>query len=160
MTPGFGSLRTAADLLQKLHHDRSRIEENPGDHYAAFDFFLTAEHMVDWVLPGYANRKGRRGLREIHVMLGVTSHIANGSKHFIAESPHHRSVSHVDAPPDWIQPGFVQHDWVQTGELVISLEGMAAEHLGTSIQVRRLADRVLEWWDSYPTAGSEPTATL
>lgn len=147
-TPGFGNLQTPADLLAKLRHDRSRMEANPSDQYAAFDFFVSAEHMADWVLPGRDNRKARRDLRDSNVLLGVTSHIANGSKHFIADMPHHRSVNHVDAPPDLIQPGWVQPDWVQTGELIITLEGSAATRLGASLRVRNLADQILEFWES------------
>ena len=39
---GFFALGTPADLLKKLRHDFS---------YAAFDFFVTAEHLLDWKYP-------------------------------------------------------------------------------------------------------------
>jgi hypothetical protein len=142
MTPGFGNLQTPADLLAKLRHDRSRIEVGPSDQYAAFDFFVSAEHMADWVLPGRANEAARRRLRDSSILLEVTSHIANGSKHLIADKPHHRSVSHVDAPPEWIQSGWVQPGWVQAGELIVTLEGLAADKLGSSIRVSSLADKI------------------
>ena len=88
----------------------------------------------------------------LNVLLAVTSHIANGSKHFIADRLHHRSVSHVDAPPDWIEPGRVQPDWVETGELLITLEGFGRHKLGANLRVRNLADQILEFWESDLTA--------
>ena len=48
---GFYSLETPDDLFQKLRHDFERIKSNPMDVYAAFDFVVSADHMVDWVYP-------------------------------------------------------------------------------------------------------------
>src|SRR5262245_41569217 len=95
---GFGQLDTPRHLLAKLTHDYSRMLLGPGDQYAAFDFFVTAEHMVDWVAPGYANKPTRTALRESDPLLQVVSNIASGSKHFIAEDKRHHHVQHVDAP--------------------------------------------------------------
>jgi hypothetical protein len=91
MTPGFGTLQSAGDLPAKLRHDYSRIERDPTDQYAAFDFFVSAEHMVDWILPGRANKDAREAIRESDVLLQLVSHIASGSKHFGAEARHHQS---------------------------------------------------------------------
>lgn len=49
------SLDTSTDLL-KLKHDYERIKMDPTDQYVAFDFFITAEHIIDWVLPGIENK--------------------------------------------------------------------------------------------------------
>ncbi len=48
-------LITPKYLLRKLEHDYARVQRNPRDTYAAFDFFVTAEHMVDWVSPEVGN---------------------------------------------------------------------------------------------------------
>ena len=48
---GFGSLQTPLDLLSKLEHDLERMRVSPEDTYAAFDYFVTAEHVIDWAYP-------------------------------------------------------------------------------------------------------------
>ncbi len=45
-------LRTPADLLAKLKADGERLRAEPADSHAAFDFFVTAWHLADWVYPG------------------------------------------------------------------------------------------------------------
>ena len=57
--PGFEAffeLKTRADLVEKLRHDLSRIRQNQTDSYAAFDFFVTAEAMMDWRYPGLGGK--------------------------------------------------------------------------------------------------------
>jgi hypothetical protein len=44
---GFAELRIPRDLVKKLQFDLKRVLESPQDQYAAFDFFVTAEHIVD-----------------------------------------------------------------------------------------------------------------
>ncbi len=51
MKDGFAELRSPRDLLAKMEHDRRRMSADPTDTYAAFDFFVTAEHMLDWSFP-------------------------------------------------------------------------------------------------------------
>jgi hypothetical protein len=146
MAPGFGTLHSARDLLEKLRHDYARIEHDPTDQYAAFDFFVTAEHVLDWHLPGAANRAAREQMRKSNVLLEITSHIASGSKHFVAEARHHRSVSHVDAPPPAFHPHAFQGDAFQTGELIVTLDGKAAVELGAAVRVQPLARKVVDFW--------------
>lgn len=126
---GFGSLERPEDLLAKLHHDYERVRNAPGDPYAAFDFFVT-EHMIDWVLPGRANRQAREKLSAGSVLLQVVSHVASGAKHFIAEARHHQSVQHADVAPAAFQGDAFQENAFQTGGLYLALEGSAAESLG------------------------------
>lgn len=146
---GLGSLERREDLLAKLHHDYERVRNAPGDPYAAFDFFVTAEHMIDWVLPGQANRQAREKLRAGSVLLQVVSHVATGAKHFIAEARHHQSVQHADVAPAAFQRDAFQENAFQTGDLYLTLEGSAAESLGAHIGVQDLAVRILDFWDRY-----------
>ena len=63
------------------------------DTYLAFNFFVTAEAMLDWIYPGYSNKKHREDeKRKKEVLLQITSHIASGAKHFTHLSNHHNSV--------------------------------------------------------------------
>jgi hypothetical protein len=148
MTPGFGDLQSPRNLLDKLRHDYARIERDPTDQYAAQDFFHTAESLVDWQLPGRANKAAREAVRRADVLLEVTSHIASGSKHFIAEARHHQSVTHVDAPPPAFDSNAFDGEAFQTGELIVTLEGAAAAQLGDSIRVQPLALKILRLWES------------
>ncbi|MEJ7605694.1 MAG: hypothetical protein WKF37_05380 [Bryobacteraceae bacterium] len=86
---GAFSLQCPEDLLKKLEHDLGRLHANPLDQYAAFDFVVTAEHMLDWVYPDHpqSNWKRRAEERNNSKLLQITSHIASGAKHFIVTGP-------------------------------------------------------------------------
>ena len=77
---GFAELRVPRDLVQKLEYDLKRIRESPQDQYAAFDFIVTAEHIVDWIHPD--DKKAREAIRSSSSLLRITSHLANGVKPF------------------------------------------------------------------------------
>ena len=46
---GFFDLRSPVDLLDKMRRDFKRLRAAPKDTYAAFDFFVTASHMHEWL---------------------------------------------------------------------------------------------------------------
>ena len=66
---GFAVLKRAADLVAKLEHDLERIRAAPEDAYAAFDFFVTADHIVDWLLPDWPVSSQPAGLARENIML-------------------------------------------------------------------------------------------
>ncbi len=146
---GFGNLQTPLDLLRKLRHDLERMKADPLDTYAAFDFFVTAEHLVDWTIPDQRdkNRGGdRKALRASEPLLQVTSHIASGAKHFRATAAHHDSVDHADVRPQgafdpraFSPCAFSPSAFSMTG-LHIKLED------GTLWHAYDLADQVLAYW--------------
>jgi hypothetical protein len=43
----FFLMRTANDLLQKLERDFKKLKQHPLDVDLAFNFFVTAEHILD-----------------------------------------------------------------------------------------------------------------
>lgn len=76
--------------MAKLRHDYDRLDKDPSDDFAAWDFFVTAEHMRDWIdRPGGASRPANTPL------LKVVSHLANGGKHFELSPGRHDSVRDV-----------------------------------------------------------------
>ncbi len=87
------------DLLFKLQHDYSRLQQTPNDPYVAFDFFVTAEHLLDWIYPGSSGKPGRAAERDANLILQVVSHLATGAKHFIPQARHHVSVQHAVVAP-------------------------------------------------------------
>ncbi|MDP9309498.1 MAG: hypothetical protein M3R24_01140 [Chloroflexota bacterium] len=149
MFKGLFELQSPHDLLMKLRHDYRRIEESPLDQYAAFDFFVTAEHMVDWQYPHEVDNFKRTGLRNSNVLLQVCSHIANGSKHFQATAKRHDSVKNAQVHKGAFQRDAFQADAFDVSRLVVQLQGQAAQEFGELIDVLELARRVLEFWETY-----------
>jgi hypothetical protein len=145
---GMFTLRTTADLMAKLRHDHDRLQKAPDDPYAAFDFFVTAEHMPEWtgLSPG-----DREALRKGEVLLQVVSHIANGAKHFQVEDKRHRSVTASGVRGGFFPPRyFARRFWAGRhfghGVLYVELDGDAAMMLGAEISAVGLADKVLHFW--------------
>jgi hypothetical protein len=84
---GFFELLTPQDLFAKLERDLIRVQSNPLDVDSAFDVFVTAYHLLDWLYPGYTNKHRRAKIENDAMLLQVASHLANGSKHFEATAP-------------------------------------------------------------------------
>ena len=141
MPIGLFQLKSPSDLLEKLCHDLERIRRNPLDQYAAFDFFVTAEHMVDWLFPTVeAERKKLRNLP----LLALCSHIANGAKHFEAKAKHHNSFSDSQVHPGAFSSGF--SSGFDISGLIVVLDGDAKLTFGSEIYVWDLAEKILRYW--------------
>jgi hypothetical protein len=139
---GFGELKTPRDLVKKLEHDFERIRSTPQDQYAAFDFFVTAEHIVDWIYP--TDKKKREEQRALP-LLGLISHIANGAKHFEATAKHHDFVTDVEKSR-YVEADYVEEDYFDD-PLLIHLSSKHQEYFGTScIEVITFAAKVLQYW--------------
>ena len=80
---GFFSLRTPRDLLSKLEADFTRLRAaDPASidaQYAAFDFFVTAKHLPDWLSRSIG---GSLTQHRAYAEGALISHVANGAKHF------------------------------------------------------------------------------
>jgi hypothetical protein len=140
---GLFELRTPADLVRKLRHDLDRMSTSPQDQYAAFDFFVTAEHIVDWIHP--TSKSAREQLRSSSPLLRITSHLANGGKHFEARAAHHRSVMGTEKDR-YVEEGYVEDGYFEE-PLVIHLSESEVKEMGTSrIDAIALARKVLEYW--------------
>ena len=140
---GFSRLQTPADLLQKLVHDLARMTADPEDEYAAFDFFLTAEHMVDWIHPD--SRREREQLRSSKVVLQVTSHVASGAKHFRATALQHRSVESVKRS-GYVEPGYVESGYFLEPVAIYLSPAEAAYFGGKEIEAVALGQKIVEYW--------------
>jgi hypothetical protein len=87
---GFGGLPQLRDpqaLLRKLKHDLARISAAPDDPYPVFDFFVTANHLIDWVWPT-AGKEQHRKERAASAVTRICEHLGNGVKHFVLNAPH------------------------------------------------------------------------
>lgn len=150
---GFANLRTAGDLLEKLEHDFELLQEKPTDSYRAFNFFVTAEHILDWHHPGGRGSEGaakRKAQRDRNELLKVVSHIASGAKHLVLDDRRHQSVTHVDQVTTPYGAGEYGAEPYGGVSIMVALEGAAAEELGESISALDLARRVIAYWRVQP----------
>ena len=145
---GFFELQKPADLLAKLRHDYQRLQNAPTDTYAAFDFFVTGYHMLDWLYPNDKEKQEQE--EKASILLQVCSHIANGVKHFHATARKHQSVADVRVQDGAFQRGIFQADTFQVEALVIQLDGHAAVQFGAEVECLTLATQLLRYWENHP----------
>ena len=136
----FFELKTATDLFRKLEDDLVSLEASCQDNRIAFNFFVTAEHLPDWL--------GKRDLVRKHCILRVVSHIACGAKHFDLKDKRHKSVTSAEKSRVYdegvFEPGVFREP------LVIELSSDEAQELGaTVIDAVSLGKKVVEFWRTY-----------
>jgi hypothetical protein len=90
---GFFPLRKPDDLFEKVRHDYSRMLTDRLDVYAAYDFFVTANHLVEWTWP--SDSDARRDVRERDALPRICEHVANGATHFVLKR-RQRAAFHTD----------------------------------------------------------------
>jgi len=140
----FFELRTPADLFRKLEADLEALEATYEDTRVAFNFFVTAEHLPDWL--------NKRDLVRQTAILRVVSHIANGAKHLVLHDRRHQSVTSTEklryVEEGYFEPGYVCEP------LLIHLSPDEARDLGfQTISAVTLGHKVVEFWRPYiPTA--------
>jgi len=133
----FFELRTAADLFRKIEDDLKAMEASPDDARLAFNFFVTVEHLPDWL--------GRRDLVKKTCLLRIVSHLANGAKHFVLDDSRHKSVMNAKAS------GYVEADYIDPDYIGDSLEvhlsaDEAKEMGGDVIDTLSLGRRAVQFW--------------
>lgn len=138
---GFFDLQEPKHLLAKLKHDYERLRNSPEDTYAAFDFFVTGYHMLDWLYPGKEGEIRRTQEEADNVILQVCSHIANGIKHFEVTAKKHKTIGYGDVAFD---------DEIDVRSLVFTLTGPARNQFGFKKECIELATAVLEYWKNHP----------
>jgi len=152
---GIFELKTPQDLLEKLRFDLLQLESDPTNGYLAFNLFVTAEHMKDWLYPGKSNKSARESLEASSVLLQVCSHVANGAKHFQVEAKHHRSVGDTARSGGFWGSGYWASNYWPRGyfskvSLTVTLQGNAKQQLGSCINALELAQRVVDFWTQRP----------
>jgi hypothetical protein len=145
---GVFELRTPEDLLGKLRIDLKRLEADPLDQYAPFDFFVSASHMPDWLSPGIdaVSVDGRTAMRESNILLQICDHIATGFKHFEASAKRHNSVSRTELREGAFSRQFSRQ--FDISELTVYLQGPAADKYGDSVDALDLAHLGLDYWEN------------
>lgn len=140
----FISMTEPRHLLEKLAHDYQRLvsaKDTIGPHaqYAAFDFFVTAEHMCDWLehaLHG-TNPARHRQYQDGKIVWDV----ASGAKHFRADRDRgHDTAKGTRAHRGSFSAGAFSRDSFDVTRLVVDLED------GKTADVLDVAERVLAHW--------------
>lgn len=146
---GFCELMKPSDLVKKLEFDFQRLKDNANDQYVAFDLFVTAEHIIDWINP--TDSAKRKTMRSNSPLLKIVSHIANGAKHFEATARHHQSIDDIEKDR-YVEAGYVEEGYFEE-PITIKLTYAEAAAFGKSeINVVDLAHEVLNYWQSQGVA--------
>lgn len=136
-------LQSARDLLAKLEHDLERVRRDRRDVYAAFDFFVTAEHLGEWPPSENGLRHPHRG--DSSGLLRLVCHLANGSKHFTPRAMEHWSVVQVSERDGGFDPEFFDPEAFDVGALQIEHLGFG-DHPAGIMEVDLLAGAVVDFW--------------
>ena len=157
-SPRFAELQTPKDLQLKLRHDLGRMEQSGSNLYVAFDFFVTADSMVDWVCPDEADNAGnrrrdrgaeRKKIREDNALLRIAAHIANGAKHFTVTR--HNSIDGIEKT-HYVEPGYVDEGYFEDSILLhLTKDEQAKSGLGSTVKALDLARDVVSHWASDPS---------
>lgn len=146
---GLFDLVTADDLCSKLDHDYRRVKADPADVFAAFDFVVTAWHLLEWKYPGNKGKIQRNALSEQYPVLALCEHLCVSGKHYEPTDPKLQSVLGSFRNSAWKRgawtPGVWAKDAWQDG-LVVELSGAAKAAYGDRITMDQLADLVVEFW--------------
>jgi hypothetical protein len=145
---GLFDLVTADDLCAKLDHDYRRVKADSADVFAAFDFIMTAWHLLEWRYPGNDGKKQRDALCQQHPILALCEHLCVGGKHYEPINPKLQSVQGSFRKSAWKRGVWAPGVWAKIWEdgLVIELSGAAKSAFGERITMERFADLVIEFW--------------
>lgn len=149
---GFFSLTSASDLIAKARSDLDAFRSKPLDSYRAFNFFVTARHVPDWLFPG--DEKAQKALFDKHVELRVCRHLADGMKHLVLKAPHHTQVTGTGQRRGVFDPNAFDNRAFDVGNLTVDLSAEDSHALGVTgpASAIALAERALKCLESYVVA--------
>lgn len=145
---GVFGLNSDADLFKKLEWEYERLIADPSNAYVAYNFFVTAWHLLEWKYPDPQGATRNR-IRDAAPLLQICEHLAVGAKHFDRLHKRHTSVSHsarsgIWAPRLWAPGTWAKGAWAEW--LEISLTGDARKEFGDRINAHDLARHVMDYW--------------
>jgi hypothetical protein len=141
---GFVELATIQDYCKKLKFDYNQLKADNLNQYKAFNFFITAHHLLDWLFPDKEKNNTIRKRIVDEIIFKVCSHIANGIKHFEVNPKRHSSVNKIEKV-GYVQAGYVEAGYVKE-TIYITLENKAREIFGNTIEIEYLAEEIIEFW--------------
>jgi len=158
----FFDLQTPRDLLRKLAREYDRWKADPGSVDLAWNFFVTAEHLPDWIYyqdmpttgqkrPDLLDDKTPGAFKHAHVETRICSHLANGGKHFHLRDRKLNSIASTRREGAWGSSPYGAEAWGGGPTLMIDLtpeEQQALSLAKASIEALTLAADVLAFWQA------------
>jgi hypothetical protein len=147
---GIFELRTAADLFRKLEYDFNVLSAAPTDCHAAYNFFVTAWHLLDWLY--LADKAKHDTIRDSNPILQVCEHLAVGAKHFVPANRRLKSVMETGRARYWPKGYWHPHYWAKwywRDSLVVELGESVRETFDPQMDVLPLAQRAIDFWRTY-----------
>ncbi len=141
---GFVEIKSVPDYWKKLNFDFSKLRVNDNDTYLAFNFFVTAYHMIDWIFEA-KHHEERSDLNNEPIMK-ICNHIVSGIKHFVPGSKRHNSVVEIEKER-YVEDGYAEEGYFED-PILIYLDEKFESEFGKSIKVIELATRVMSFWDT------------
>ena len=148
---GVFSLNNSVDLFKKLEWEFDQLVAKPTNAYLAYNFFVTAWHLLEWQYPDRSERLIRNNIRKQTPLLQICEHLAVSAKHFEAKSQHLNAVSVSKKSSCWSDDAWAPGTWAEDtwdSWLVVELNGDAQKVYGNQIKVEELARLVMDYWRS------------
>jgi hypothetical protein len=144
---GVFGLDSPKDLFEKLKWEYDLLEKKPNDAYLAYNYFVTAWHLLEWIYPDPDGRAERNKIRNSEPLLQICEHLAVGAKHFEPTSKKHTSVSSSGPVNPWGKSW--GGSWGSSWEgLQVSLSNELHEAYGEEIKVLELANHIFSYWNN------------
>ena len=162
----FFEMQSPDDLLRKLEREYDRWKADPVNVDLAWNFFVTAEHLPDWIyyqdMPTSGTERpdlldGRTPyefkMAPTRPVLRICSHLANGAKHFHLSNPNLTSVGDtVREMAGYVKNGYVKNGYyAKVPMLRVRLTPQEQAALGLREAVADaiwLATQVLAFWQA------------
>lgn len=160
----FFDLKDPRNLLRKLEREYDRWKADPLNVDFAWNFFVTAEHLPDWIyyqdMPTTGTERpdlldGQKPydfkMALMRPALRICSHLANGAKHFHLTNINLTSVGDtVREMTGYIEDGYIEDDYFAE-ELMLRVhltpqEQTALGRDSADVDALALASWVLEFW--------------
>jgi hypothetical protein len=141
---GFYNIKTPSDLLDKAKRDYEKLKTEHSSIDLAFNFFVTIEHMPDWLR---MNRQEIKSIKDNSHVLRVRSHLACGIKHFEPFDSYKsvKSTQENSVYEEGIYESGIYDEW-----LTVNLDGDEITEFGrTNLTAIKLGEMVIEYWVNY-----------
>jgi hypothetical protein len=161
---GLFDLKTPEHPLHKLEWEYTQWQDDPLNTYRAWNFFVTAEHLPDWLW--HTDSRPLKGVkppafRKQCSLLRICPHLANGGKHF-RPNREYTSVASTRQQKGWVPSGWMPPVWVELPALMVDLSPKEQQELpcpSASIDAFGLAEEVLAFWQERLGLHPRPSGT-
>ena len=141
---GLFGMDSPGEMLNKLEKEYRELCANPNDRDVAMNFFVTANHIPDYICPN--SKSEQATMRRANAALAACEYVANEGKHSFVGNKNIIAVSHTELKGAAFDFGAFDSNASQTGVPTIHLKGEAATELGPEISALQLAEKVLSFW--------------